>query len=199
MTRTQPRQRLEPDARRAAILTAAAGEFAAAPYTTVAVAAIARAAGASEALVFKYFQSKASLYAAVVQRGAADLAAMLDAADDALPVNSSARDRVRGAIDVYLDHVVATDPAGLTLEAGNEPPEALVVRRQSRADFTARIATILQLTAWARHDYALAGFCGFLDSACLAWTGRGCPPDDRHALIAAALGCLEGALGDWGR
>ena len=49
----------------------------------------------------------------------------------------------------------------------------------------------------ARHEYALWGYYGFVDAACLRWVDKGCPPDERWALVDAALGCLGGALGDW--
>lgn len=189
-----PRLRLEPDARRAGILAAATGEFAARPYESVAVAAIARAAGASEALVFKYFGTKASLYAAVVAQALADLAAAQDAAVAALPGNPSARDRVTALVSVYLDHVAQ----GHLLGAATDPEDAVAVRRNAQRDFTARVAGIVRPHGWLRHDYALAGFCGFLETACRMWAGRDCPESERHPLIDAALGCLEGALGDWG-
>ena len=35
-------------------------------------------------------------------------------------------------------------------------------------------------------------------AACQAWVDAGCPERDRHPLTEAALGALEGALGDWG-
>ena len=49
----------------------------------------------------------------------------------------------------------------------------------------------------SRTSFALWGYLGFLDDACLRWVHAGCPDDQRHSLVDAALGCLEGALGDW--
>ena len=57
---------------------------------------------------------------------------------------------------------------------------------------------LLRPTAWARHEYALWGYFGFLDHACLHWVEQGCPADDRDAVAEACLGALQGALGDWG-
>ena len=34
-------------------------------------------------------------------------------------------------------------------------------------------------------------------SSARRWVHAGCPDDQRHSLVDAALGCLEGALGDW--
>ena len=51
--------------------------------------------------------------------------------------------------------------------------------------------------AEARHRYALWGYLGFIDAACLHWVERGCPDEERWGLVDAALGALEGGLGDW--
>ena len=69
---------------------------------------IATAAGVSQALVFKYYESKADLAAAVVRAGAADLALARDRSDAALARPASARDRVRAALVVLLDAVART-------------------------------------------------------------------------------------------
>ena len=60
-----------------------------------------------------------------------------------------------------------------------------------------RLAGLQAPTQQARHQYAQGGYYGFVDAACLRWVDKGCPPDERWALVDAALGCLGGALGDW--
>lgn len=196
-----PRTRLDPDSRREAILAAASDAFAHAPYAEVSLAAIAREVGASEALLHKYFDGKAGLYAEVV-RGAIDaLWVQQQAANEALPANAPARDRVRASVLVYLDHVAA-HPRGWAapfMVARNDPEAAMVVRREARATYVEALAGLLQPDPTPRRQYALWGYFGFLEAACLAWVERGCPDDDRHALADAALGALEGAIGDWGR
>ena len=102
------RRRLAPEVRRDAILAAARPAFAGRPYGDASVAEIATAAGVSQALVFKYFESKADLAAAVVRAGAADLALARDRSDVALARPASARDRVRAALVVLLDAVART-------------------------------------------------------------------------------------------
>ncbi len=194
-----PRQRLDTDARKESILHAAREVYAAHQYTDVSAAQVAQAAGASTALVFHYFGSKAGLYAAVVDSAIATLVAAQEAALAALPEGVSARDRIRASVLVYLDYVAAhphTWAAPLT--GGEEPREAIDVRRKARAAYVEALRDVLKPTAWARHEYALWGYFGFLDQACLRWVDGGCPHDDRHALVDAALGALEGALGDWG-
>ena len=60
-----------------------------------------------------------------------------------------------------------------------------------------RLAQMLGVGSFARHLYAIAGFLGFVDQACARWVQNGCPPDERDLLLEAALGALEGGLGDW--
>lgn len=201
MSTTSPRrrQRLDVTSRRAAILDAARECYAGATYTEVSVAQIATAAQASPALVFHYFGTKAELYAAVVADAIDRLAAAQRAAVEALPPGTSKRDRVSTSISIYLDHI-ATHPHtwAAPLIGGEEPPEAISVRTQARAAYVQALRELLQPSDWARHEYALWGYFGFLDQACLRWVEHGCSPDEREPLREAALGALEGALGDWG-
>lgn len=196
-----PRTRLDPDARREAILAAASRAFSEAPYADVSLAVIAREVGVSEALLHKYFDGKAGLYTEVV-RGAIDtLWARQEAAHAALPEGTSARDRVRASVLEYLDHV-ASHPRGWAapfLMARNDPEATVAIRREARAKYVDALAQLLQPDPTPRRTYALWGYFGFLDAACLAWVDRGCPDTERHALVDAALGALEGAIGDWGR
>ncbi|MCG2798461.1 MAG: TetR/AcrR family transcriptional regulator [Cellulomonas sp.] len=201
MSRTdrQPRRRLDPDQRREQILAAAAHTFADRRYAEVTVAEVASAAQASEALVYRYFPGKAELYAALVARAVDDLLDRQGEALAALPDGVPARDRLRTAALVYLDHVAA-HPVGWSAPLrgdGGEPPVAVEVRRAARTDYVERLRAQLSDRADLRHDYAIWGFFGFLDAACLRWVDQGCPPDHRWSVLDAALGALEGALGDW--
>jgi AcrR family transcriptional regulator len=201
MTRTDrsPRRRLDADARRDGILEAARATYAVHPYSHVSTPQIAEAAGASAPLVFHYFGSKAGLYAAVVSDAVAELSAAQRTADAALPANTSARDRVRTSLTIYLDHIAGHPQTwAWPLRGGVEPVEAQDVRRRARAAYVQALSDLLGYGQWPRHRYALWGYFGFLDEACLAWVDAGCPVDDREPLVEAALGALEGALGDWG-
>ena len=117
---------MDPAERRELILAAASRAFASHPYEEVSLAAIAREAHASEALVHKYFTSKAGIYAQVLQRATDELAERTRQADDALPPNSSARDRVRTSILTYLDFIAERSPGWMAYQilAGHEPGEA---------------------------------------------------------------------------
>nr|NLI49887.1 TetR/AcrR family transcriptional regulator [Propionibacterium sp.] len=202
MTRADrtPRQRLDAEERRKAILDAGRGLFAGSSFSEVSTQRVAAAAGASQALVFHYFGSKAGLYTAVVEDAVEHLQAALRSADRALPAGAPTRDRVRAALLVYLDEVARYPRAWAPHRGAEEPAAATAVRLRARADQVAGLRGWLRLdaAAWPRHEYALWGFFGFVDSACLAWVDAGCPEADRHPLVEAALGALEGALGDWG-
>ena len=192
---------MDPTERRELILTAASRAFASCPYEEVSLAAIADEAHASEALVHKYFVSKAGIYAQVLQRATDELAERTRQADDALPPGSSARDRVRASILTYLDFIAERSPGWMAYQilAGHEPGEAAQVRQAAREAAVAALSDVVGGRRGHRDDFALWGYLGFLDDACLRWVRAGCPDDQRHSLVDAALGCLEGALGDWRR
>ncbi|MDR7273480.1 TetR/AcrR family transcriptional regulator [Catenuloplanes atrovinosus] len=197
MTRTdrRPRQRLGEAARREAILTAAGRAFADRPYDQVAVARVAEEAGASEALVHRYFGSKSGLYLATV-RGSVKL--LLDrqrAADAALPADATPRDRLAESVRVYLDSVTTWAVGWLAplQSPGGEPPTAAELRTETRAYYVRLMRTMLG-TEDGSCDYALHGYLGFLDAACLAWAARGYPDADRALITGQALNALDGAL-----
>ena len=201
MARTdrRPRRRLDPDSRRAAILDAAAAAFAERPYSEVKIAAVAAQAGASNALLYRYFDGKEDLYLEVVRQAIASLLEKQTAALEALPPGVPVRDRIRRATEVYLD-VIAAAPDTWALpmqQPGSEPAAVAELRAAARRDYVADLGALLLPSGSRRHEYALWGYLGFVDAACLRWAELGSATNDRWALIEAALGALEGALGDW--
>lgn len=195
------RTRLDSQTRRREILEHAVTAFDATAYDEVTVAAVATLAGTSEALVYRYFATKAGLYAQVVQLNVQRLTDAQQAAVAALPPGTSARERVRASLAVYLDHV-ASRPLGWAAPyraPATDPEPAAAIRRQARATSVEILRELLMPNQGLRHDYALHGFVGYVETACLHWVDLGCPDSHRDSLIEAALGCLEGALGDWGR
>ena len=120
-------------------------------------------------------------------------------ADDALPEGSSARDRVRTSVLTYLDFIAERSPGWVTYQAlaGHDPgDEAARVRRQAREAAVAALAEVVGGSRGHRDNFALWGYLGFLDNACLRWVHAGCPDDQRHSLVNAVLRCLGRALGD---
>ena len=190
---------MDPAERRELILSAASRAFASRPYEEVSLAEIAEEAQASEALVHKYFVGKAGIYAQVLQGAVDELAERTRQADAALPEGSSARDRVRASVLTYLDFIAERSPGWMAYQilAGHEPGEAARVRQEAREAAVRALAEVVGGSRGHRDDFAFWGYLGFLDDACLRWVHAGCPDDQRHSLIDAALGCLEGALGDW--
>ena len=190
---------MDPAERRELILSAASRAFASRPYEEVSLAEIAEEAQASEALVHKYFVGKAGIYAQVLQGAVDELAERTRRADDALPEGSSARDRVRASVMTYLDFIAERSPGWMAYQilAGHEPGEAARVRQEAREAAVRALAEVVGGSRGHRDDFAFWGYLGFLDDACLRWVHAGCPDNQRHSLIDAALGCLEGALGDW--
>lgn len=182
------RRRLSTGERRAAILTAARDHFATTSYPDASIPTIAAASGSSQSLVFHYFSSKAGLYAAVVEDS---LRSLIDAP---LPAGHSTRDRVSTVLQDYLDALAADH----TLVAGVGEPEAAVALRRAAADaLVEKLREITGIRDFPRHHWALWGWVGFLEAAGRHWVDDGCPEDQRRPLIDAALGALEGALGDW--
>ena len=99
----------------------------------------------------------------------------------------------------YLDFIAERSPGWMAYQilAGHEPGEAARVRQEAREAAVRALAEVVGGSRGHRDDFAFWGYLGFLDDACLRWVHAGCPDDKRHSLIDAALGCLEGALGDW--
>ncbi|MGW6130644.1 TetR/AcrR family transcriptional regulator [Cellulomonas sp. NPDC055163] len=202
MARTDrvPRRRLDPDARREAILAAAAEAFAREPYRDVTLASVARLAGASEALLYRYFAGKDQLYTTVVGLTLEDLLDAQAAALAGLPEGVPVRDRVVVATTVHLEHV-AHHPQAWALPltgVASEPAATVEVRTRAREEYVRRLRDLLSPSSTARHEYALWGFVGFLEAACVRWVREGCPDEGRQPVLEASVGALEGALGDWG-
>ncbi len=192
------RRRLDPATRREELLSAAAGIFEVRPYVDVTMGDVAAAAGASEALVFRYFATKAELYAEVVRHALAALgkvqADAIEAAGPGQPVMAQLRLTTR----IYVDFVGDNVHNGAARGGAGEPAEAAVVRAESRASSVGALRGLLAPSSALRHEFAVWGFMGFVDAACAAWVDRGCPEDERDTLVETCLGALEGALGDWG-
>lgn len=196
----QARQRLTPEVRTGAILAAATAAFTADTYDQVSVSAVAVAAGASEALVYKYFENKPGLYTEVVRRQFERLAARQADVVAHLHPNTSARDLVRLTIEAVLDHVKTLRAAWASpfFTAAFEPEPVQELRRRYRHEFAANLAERLDNPDYRRAQLAITGFLGYLGAAAQQWVDDDCPDADRGPLVEAALGALQGALGDWG-
>jgi AcrR family transcriptional regulator len=192
----RPRRRLDASRRRAAILDAARAAFAAGSYQEVSVAAVAGAAGASEALVLRYFGSKAALYVAVVEEAIALLLERLAAADAALDPGAPWTERAAGSVRTYLDFVAAFPRgwAGPLRAPYGEPPEAEALRVDLRRRLVGQLRARLGPAPDRPRDLALHGYLGFLDAACLDWVDAGCRDGERAVVVAMAVDALRAAV-----
>ena len=134
----RPRLRMDPDERRQLILDAARRAFATQSYEEVSLSTIAREAKASEALVHKYFSTKGRLYGRVLALDAEDLAERTQQAADAMADSSTARDRIRTSIGVYLDFIAERAPGGPHIRCSQatsrvRPPRSAGVRARLRS------------------------------------------------------------------
>lgn len=195
----RPRTRMDAEERRDAILAAAELAFGERPFSEVTIAEISEASGASDALIYRYFNGKDGLYTEVVQRAVADLTERQTAALGALHPRTPVEAQVRALLVAYLDHIAAT-PGMWALQhrqPGSEPGVVAEIRAQALQSQVGLLEGLLAPNPSLRHEYALWGFFGFTNTACQRWVEGGADPDQRWDVINAALGALQGALGDW--
>lgn len=190
------RSRMAPEQRQALIISAAIDVFSTSAYEATPLARIAKAAGTSEALIHKYFDNKATLYA---QALATTYRELRERQKDADHPEHATRERICTGLLVYLDFLAEQPPgwAAILAHPGNEPQPAVEVRTNAIQDYASTIVDMIGGIHLDRDLYAINGFFGFLAVACLRWIEQGCPDDHQHSLIDAALGGLQGALGDW--
>jgi len=106
-SKAHPRRRLSAAERRETILRAAAEVFAEAGYRAAKVSDVAVRVGVTEPVIFQNFGSKAALFAAVVERAAAEVRASL-----------SDIDASGGPASGLLAHMLSTPPHGRQGTAG---------------------------------------------------------------------------------
>lgn len=187
------RRRLPVAQRRAQILDVAGAMFAEYGYNGVSTHTVAQQCGVSEGLLFHHFPSKAEIYAAVVARRFDQLDEEMRRAAEQLPQNSPKRDTVRALLLTYLDHIAADPLSWAAVTRGDTPAEAQFVGIERRDGVVDKLLALV-----GDRPIAVSGFLGFVQAVCLDWVDAGCPDESRELIIAAALGALEGSLGDWG-
>lgn len=177
---TQKRRRLSVEQRREELLEAATRIFSTTPYGDVSTQDLAKASGTSQGLLFHYFESKAGLYTAFLERHA-------HALFDATTPNS-----VEAALELYLERIAAAPFAWAAgKHGGEEPTEAMNLRILRRDEAVEKLCELLD----SSDELAASGFLGFVDAICLDWVDNGCPAQQRSTIIAKSLAVL-GALFD---
>lgn len=189
-----PRRRLSSEERSAAILAAAETHFRLQSYPAASVGAIAADSGSSQALVFHYFATKSGLFTALIDARLHLLREAHRAALTTLEPGQPVRTRVEAVLLAHLD-AVAADP--LLIAGPGEPESARDARLRADEELAELLAEETGIHNFARHRWAVTGIVGFLGRAAAEWATADCPADQRHPLVEATLGALEGALGDW--
>ncbi len=149
--------RLDPHARREALVALGRRLFSDVPYDALSIDQIATEAGVSKGLLYHYFPGKREFY----------VATLVDIADELTEVMGSAGTDVGLALDRFLDFVEHNPVLyrGLMTSGIGADPEVRAVVGGVRA-----AAAGLLSGASGNHDpLRLAGAVGFVEAATLAW------------------------------
>jgi AcrR family transcriptional regulator len=184
------RRRLAPEDRRALLLDAGAQLFAALSYEDVQMEEVARRAGVSRALLYKYFASKRDLFAAVYRQAADGLLAAT-VLDPAVPL----REQVIAGLDAHFDYFAANRNAVLAANrtlAGDPVIQEIITGEL--AELRRRILDVSALSGRAKDLLAsvLTSWLLFVRVLTVDWLTDGTP--SREELRAISVGALFGAL-----
>lgn len=169
------RIRLETDERRAQLLELARRVFTERSYDDVSIDDIAVAAGISKGLLYHYFPTKRDLYVAGLRETSRELVSTVSAAiDDSQPP----AERVRAALDAYLEHVAAVGGAFVALMrggVGSDPEVADVVESTRRAfldQFAQHSPLSAALTSHPLLRLAVRGWIGMVEATSIEWVSQ---------------------------
>ncbi len=173
------RIRLETDERRAQLLALARKVFTERSYDDVSIDDIAVAAGISKGLLYHYFPTKRDLYVAGLRETSRELVSTVSAAiDDSQPP----AERVRAALDAYLEHVLAVGDAFVALMrggVGSDPEVADVVESTRQAfveQFVQRSPLSAALSSHPLLRLALRGWIGMVEATSIEWVSQPAVP-----------------------
>jgi AcrR family transcriptional regulator len=186
MPRTEPAfTRLDVDERRRLLLEMGRSLFTKQPYDELSMAAIAREAGISKALLYHYFPSKQAFFVATLEDAAQELAARVRPSEDQPP-----RAQLESALAEWLDWVDENrDTYGRLLVAAGGIPEVRQLIEMVRGATAALIMERLEGPATPELRAAVMGRLWLMDGVCLEWVqsngslGR----DKVQALLADGL------------
>src|SRR3954447_23588541 len=157
--------RLGVDERRRRLLELGAQLFTHNAYDELSMAAIARAAGISKALLYHYFPSKEAYFVATLEQHAAELAPLTRIDPDRSPF-----EQLVEGLDAFLAWVDAHgDAYAKLLQSAGAVPQVRTVVEGIRAATVTRILDGLGLVGEPRARTAARGFLWFMDGAILDW------------------------------
>ena len=188
-----PQRRLSVEERRQEILDAATEIFSTTPYSEVPTQRIADHCGVSQGLVFHYFDSKAGLYTAFLERTAINLHNAQIAAAEGLEA-SDTEEIVRRGLDIYLNYIETHPFVWSTGKRGGEEPIEAIHLRIERHDTTVQALCDFLGRSDDRARIAVSGLIGFIDAIALDWVDDGCPAEQRELLINVASAAFLAAL-----
>jgi AcrR family transcriptional regulator len=182
-------RRLDVDERRRRLLAEGAELFSRHAYADLSMAAIAREAGISKALLYHYFPSKQAFFVATLEQQAAELAERL-AVDPALPP----AEQLAAALDAFLGWVEEhAEGYGKLLVGAATHPEVRELVEAVRSQTAERIlAGIAPDPAPPATRAAVRGWLWFMDGVLLDWLEH--RDLGRDALRGLLLGTLLGAV-----
>jgi AcrR family transcriptional regulator len=181
--------RMDVDERRQHLLDLGTGLFTRHAYNDLSMAAIAREAGISKALLYHYFPSKRDYFLATVGQAAEELARRT-APDPSLPP----WDQLRGSLDAYLELVGENSDAYVKLlQTASSVPEISEIIDAIRGATANRILEGLAPDAGPEGRVAVRGWLWFMDGALLDWAAN--HDLSREELRELLVRTLRGALG----
>ena len=182
--------RLDVEERRRRLLAHGADLFARHSYDELSMAAIAREAGISKALLYHYFPSKQAYFTATLEQEAAGLAARI-APDPAL----APAERLAHSLDAFLAWVEENGDAYAKLvQSAGAVPDVREVMEGVRAATAEQILGGLDGPRSPQRRIAVRAWLWFMDGAILDWLEH--RDLDRGELQGLLLRALEGALGE---
>ncbi len=182
--------RLQVDERRSRLLALGTELFARHSFAKLSMAAIAREAGISKALLYHYFPSKRDFFLATLQDAAEELARRTQPDPDLPPMEALA-----ASLDAFLGWIEENEPAYRKLmESAGSVPEVGEWISQVRDDTSARILDGLGAGADPppRLRAAVRAWLWFMDGAILDWLDH--RDLDRGELRDLLLGSLAGSV-----
>jgi AcrR family transcriptional regulator len=182
--------RLGVEERRRRLLELGTTLFARHDYDALSMAAIAREAGISKALLYHYFPSKQAYFVATLEQKAAELAGRI-APDPAL----APAEQLAASLGAFLRWVEENGDAYAKLVRGaGAVPEVRDVMEGVRAATAAQILSGLPGAASPLRRSAVRAWLWFMDGAILDWLEH--RDLAREELEALLLRALVGALGE---
>ena len=180
--------RLHVDERRRQLLEFGAELFTRHAFDELSMAAIAREAGVSKALLYHYFPSKADFFEATLRQAADELAARTEPDPDLPPAEALA-----GSLAAFLEWIEENELAYRKLmQSATTVGAARSLIEEVRQHTAGRLLAGLDAHASPKMRTAVRAWLWFMDGACLDWLEH--RDMDRSELRDMLLGTLVGAL-----